>query len=440
MRTTAVILLFLSITSARAQELLSVEEAIAQALQTNYDILLVRNDAEAFDTDVRYADAAFLPRLNGSASKIWNNNSQRSEFVDGRNRKGDVKSNNLNASVNLEWRIFDGFGMFATRERLQELKAFGELNIRAQVVNSVAQIINGYYNIVRQKQQLGAIDTLIAINEERVRLAEKKMSVGLGSKPELLQARVDLNAQRAARLLQETLIAQLREQLNQLTGMPIEKEYDVSDSIPINLDILYDSVSSGIQKHNPGLLASQKTIDIARLALKERKSELFPVLNFNSAYNFGRTNNGSVVNPEFQPIFNLNRGFNYGFSATVPIFNGFNTKRQIRQADIDLRYNQLAYKAQLSKVELDISNSYKNYQYQKQALQLEEENIALAKENVFIALARFRQGVSTYLELREAQLSLEQAYSRLIAARYNTKLAETELYRLKGSLASGVSE
>ena len=65
---------------------------------------------------------------------------------------------------------------------------------------------------------------------------------------------------------------------------------------------------------------------------------------------------------------------------------------------------------------------------------LEEENIQLAKENTMIALERFRQGVSTYLELREAQKSLEDAYNRLIAARYNTKLAETQLMQLRGEL------
>ena len=67
-------------------------------------------------------------------------------------------------------------------------------------------------------------------------------------------------------------------------------------------------------------------------------------------------------------------------------------------------------------------------------LQLEEENILLAKENVFIAVERLRLGISTYLELRETQKSLENAYNRLIAARYNTKVAETELLRLKGGL------
>ena len=416
--------------------MMTIEEIMSVAVKNNYDILLVKNEAEATALDYKYANAAFLPALSGTASKIWNDNSQRSDFVDGRKREGDINSSTINAAVNLDWTLFDGLKMFATRERVEQLKVFGELNIRIQVVNTVADIANKYYDIVRQKQQLKAIDTLISINEERVKLADKKLSVGLGSKPELLQARVDLNAQKAERLLQEKLIAQLREQLNQLAGLPVPTEYDVNDSIPINLDIKYDSIASAIENENPGLLASKKTIDIAQLALKERRAELFPTVQFNTAYNFGRTNNGNVVNPEFQPIFNLNRGFNYGFSAVVPIFNRFNTRRLIRQAGLDVEYNKIAYDTQLSRVQLSINNVYKDYQYEIKALQLEEENITLAKENVFIALERFRQGVSTYLELREAQISLEEAYTRLIAARYNTKVAETELLRLKGSLNS----
>ena len=81
-----------------------------------------------------------------------------------------------------------------------------------------------------------------------------------------------------------------------------------------------------------------------------------------------------------------------------------------------------------------VSNAFKSYEYQKKALILEEENIQLAKENVTIALERFRQGVSTNLELREAQISLQDAYNRLIAARYNTKLAEIDLMRLRGDI------
>lgn len=429
----SLIFLMLSV-QAYSQRVLSIEEAIGTAIKNNYDILLMKNQAQTSVVDYSYAYAAFLPQVNATAGKVWNDNNQKQNFLDGRKRSANVNSGNLTAAVDLDWTLFDGLKMFATRNRYEQLRNLGELNVRNQVVNSVAQVINNYYNIVRQKQQLKAIDTLITINEERVKLADKKISVGLGSKPELLQARVDLNAQRAARLLQETLIAQLREQLNQLAGMPIETEYDVSDSIPINLHLEYNNIANDLEKTNPSLIAGQKTIDIAKLALKERRAELLPILQFNSAYNFGRTSNASVVNPEFQPIFSLNKGFNYGFTATIPILNGMNTRRLIKQAGLDIEYNTLYYKSQRSQVELGVNRSFKDYQYQKKALQLEEENIALAKENVFIALERFRQGVSTYLELREAQISLETAYNRLIAARYNTKLAETELLRLKGSL------
>ena len=429
----SIVLLTVSL-NVYSQRLLTLEEAIGTAVKNNYDILLVKNDAQSAAVDYSYAYAAFLPQVNGTAGKVWNDNNQKQNFLDGRKRSADVNSNNVTATVNLEWTLFDGLKIFATRNRYEQLKDLGEANIKVQVVNSIAAVINNYYNIVRQKQQLRALDTLMTINEERVKLADKKLSVGLGSKPELLQARVDLNAQRAAKLQQETLVSQLREALNQLMALPIETEYDVSDSIPLNLNIQYNSIANDIEKTNPGLIASAKTIDIAKIALKERRAELFPTLQFNSAYNFGRLSNGSVVNPEFQPIFSLNKGFNYGFTASIPILNGFNTRRLIKQAGLDLEYNRLAYTTQKSRIELGINSSYKDYEYQKKALMLEQENISLAKENVFIALERFRQGVSTYLELREAQISLDSAYNRLIAARYNMKVAETELLRLKGTL------
>ena len=235
---------------------------------------------------------------------------------------------------------------------------------------------------------------------------------------------------------QQTLIAQLREQLNQLMGDPVNVYFDVTDSIPINLDLQYGELATSLDASSPALQVACKNIDLARPTVKERKAERWPVISFNSAYNFTRLDNTVVINP-FQPLFSLNRGLNYGLSATVPILNGFNARRQIRQAELDVQYQELFYQNQRSQIDLSLSNAYRNYQYQIKALRLEEENIELARENVTIALERFRQGVSTYLELREAQISLSDSYNRLIAARYNTKVAETDLLRLKGSIIDG---
>ena len=421
-------------TGISAQNLLTPEDAIAAALEKNYDIKLVRNDSASFAVDYQYSYAGFLPRINGTASKTWNVNRQKQELSNGTKRDtSGIQSNNLSASIGMNWTLFDGLKMFATRERLKQFQALGELTVKNQVVNTVADVLVNYYNIVRQKQQLRAIEEQMSINEERVKIADQKIFSGLGSKPELLQAKVDLNAQKASRLEQLTLIGQLRDQLNQLIGLNVGEVYEVLDSIPINSGLSLGEITQNLDQTNPALLLTKKNIDIAGLVLKERRAELWPTLSLNTSYNLSRNVNKAVINT-FTPLFNQNLGFNYGFGLSVPILNGFNTRRLIKQAELDIAYQETFYDNQRSLINVAISNAFKDYVLQKDLLALEEENIQLAKENVVIALARFKQGLFTNLELREAQISLEQGYNRLIAARYNTKLAETELLRQKGEL------
>ena len=417
-----------------AQLFLTPEEAVATALKNNYDIQLLRIDSAAFALDQSYAKAAFLPRLNATTGLIYNNNNQLQRFSDGteRGRKG-IRASNLAGAVQLNWTLFDGFKMFATRDKLNEFVKLGNLNIKNQMVTTVDAVLKSYYNIVYQKQQIRAVEEQMSINEERVKQADKKLSVGLGAKPELLQAKVDLNAQIAARLQEQTRMAKLKEQLNQLMNVALNTMYEVFDSIAINNNILLPDVITAAINTNPQLQVTQKNIDIGFLTLKERKAERFPIVSFNSAYNYSRTDNKAVVNP-FTPLFNRNNGFNYGIGITIPVLNGYNTKRLIQQAQIDIDYLKLSYQNQKSQIDLGITNAFKDYELQKQALVLEEENILLAKENVMISLERYRLGISTYLELRETQKSLEDAYNRLLLSRYNTKLAEIELMRLRGDL------
>jgi len=417
-----------------AQKILTVEEAIATVLKNNYDIELLRNDSASYALDKSYAKAAFMPRINSTSGFVFNNNDQLQKFTDGtkKERKG-IGSNNLVGTVQLNWTLFNGHKMVTTRAKLNEFVKLGDLAIKNQMISSVASLLVNYYNIVHQKQQLKAVEEQMSINEERVKLAEKKLSVGLGAKPELLQAKVDLNAQRSARLKQQTLIAQLKEQLNLIMNIPSTVGYEVYDSIVINNRILLQDLISGLENTSPTLLITKKNIDISQLVLKERQADRYPIVSFNSNYNYSKTDNQAVVNP-FTPLYSRNNGFNYGLGVTIPILNGLNTKRLIQQSQLDIAFLKISYQSQQATINTAIAKAYKEYTMQQQALLLEEDNILLAKENVFISLERYRLGVSTYLELRETQKSLEDAYTRLLAARYNTKLAEIELMRLNGNL------
>ncbi|MBK9570019.1 MAG: TolC family protein [Chitinophagaceae bacterium] len=434
MRNFLLLLVLFITSSSSAQRMLSLEEAIATALKQNYAIQLSKNDSAVAALDYSFRNAAFLPRVNGNLGTNWTNNNQKQKFADGTERKlNDIRSNNYSAAVQLNWVLFDGLKMFATRDKAQEFIKLGGLGIKNQVINTIAAVITNYYAIVRQKQQLKAIQEQLSLSRERVKLAQYKLDIGVGAKPDVLQSKVDLNAQNALQLNLETQTAQLKEQLNQVMNVEANTRYEVSDTIPINMRVALADIQQNIEKNNPLLLIAEKNIDIARFTLKERKAERFPILSLNSSYNYSRNNNKATVNP-FQPLYSRNFGRNIGFTVSIPVLNNLNTKRLIKQAEIDIQYQQLVYDNQKSIVSLSIINAYKDYELQKRALALEEENILLAKENVDIVFQVYKLNSTTLIQLKEAQKSLQDAYTRLIDARYNTKLAETELLRLKGDL------
>jgi len=419
--------------SSYAQRILTVEEAVASALQKNYDIILSRNDSTIAAIDYSYRNALFIPRVNANMGTLWNNNSQKQTLADGTKRdQSGLRSNNINSQVALNWTLFDGLKMFVLRDKAEQLLEFGELEIKNQIVNTVAAVINNYYNIVRQKQQLRSIEEQMSIDSERVRLAQYRLDVGVGIKPDLLQSKIDLNAQKAAQLQQQALIEQLKEQLNQAMAAPQFTMYDVVDTITINTGISLGEVMNAAEK-NPSMLMAKKNIDIAALTLKQTKADLYPTISFNSAYNFSRTTNQVVIN-NFSTLFNQVRGLNYGFTATVPILNNFNTRRLIKQAKWDVGYQNIVYENQKSITDLSVINAFQNYEQQKKALALEEENILLARENLDIVFQTYKLGAATLLQLKLAQNSLADAENRLIEARYNAKFSETELMRLSGAL------
>lgn len=422
-------------TSACSQHILTLEEAIATALQNNYDIQIAKNDSLVAAIDYSYRNAAFLPTVNAVAGRTFNNNNQRQTLADGSERKSKgVRSNNLQASVGLDWVLFDGFKMFATRDKAGALLEAGTYAAREQVVNTIAQVITIYYNIARQQQQVRATNVQIRLNDDRARLAQYKLEIGSGAKPDVLQSKVDLNAQKALKMQQETLIAQLKQQLVQAMNSSIkEHEFAVPDTIPLNSAITLGDIQQSLEKTNPALLRARSGIDIAKYTLKETKAGMWPTLSFGTAYNYSRTINKRVLN-NFSTLFNQVNGYNYGFTATVPLFNQFRVRRQIRQDELGIRLQELNYDSQRSLIGLEVINAFKDYQQQEKLLHLEEESIRLAEENVNIVFETYKLGAATLVQLREAQLSLAQAYDRLIAARYNLKVAETELLRLKGDI------
>lgn len=420
--------------SVAAQDSLTVEQAVAYSLQNSYDILLARNDSLVAAVDYGFRNAFFYPTLNTTGNLLYNNNNQRQTLADGSERiRSGIRSTNFANAVSLNLVVFDGFRMFIQRSGLDIALRQGSFAIKAAVVNTVAAVINTYYDVVRQKQQLRNVEEQIVLAQDRLRLAQYRFDIGVGIKPDVLQAQIDLNNSKSAKVNQEILIAQRRQTLNQLMNAVPSAEYKVSDTIPVRTDLVLGNLLNNLAETSPDLLTARVNIQAAELAVRLAKADRYPVVSLLGAYNFSRTTNSAVVNP-FSPLFNLNRGFNYGFSVSLPILNNFTFRRQVRQAELGVSFQETQLKNQELLVNTGLQTAFVGYQGQQQSVAILDSNIALARESLFIERERYRVGLTTFIELRTAEQNVATTVTNLINARYNLKLAETELLRLKGDL------
>ena len=418
-------LLVLSPTNLCAQETLTVEQAIELALKNNYDIQIVKNDAEIAARNNTIGNAGMLPRIDATFADNYTLINLNQKFTNGTEiNRNDVTGNNISAGVALNWTLFDGLKMFATKGKLKRLAEIGELQFKDEIQTSVANVMNAYYDVVRAQQQVKAIEEAIKISNERAKLADMKFQVGSASKVDLLQAKVDLNEQKSNLLTQRKTIEQRKGDLNTLLAQNIETDFSVTDSIPFTDPNLSADLDKNFQ-----LQTAMKNIEVAKFEKKEAFSQFLPNLNGNLGYNYNRSNSTAGFS-----LFNQTYGLNAGFSVNIPLFNGLNTIRQNKIASIQILSSQFNLEKTRFQIKLSNYKALKDFTNAKEQLSLEEQNILLADENQKIALERFRLAQSTAIELREAQISFVNAQTRLVSARYAAKVAETEMLRLQGSL------
>ncbi len=408
-----------------AQEILTVEQAVEIALKNNYDILLAKNEAEIASRNNTVGNAGMLPGVNAAVSDNYTLNNLNQRFTNGTEiNRNNVTGNNLSAGIALNWTLFDGLKMFATKSKLKRLEEIGQLQFKDELQTAIANVMNAYYDVVRAQQQQRAIEEAIRISNERANLADTKFKVGASGKSDLLQAKVDLNEQKSNLLAQKKIIEQRKADLNNLLARNADTEFLTSDSIPIA-----QTNPTADLENNFQIKAATKSVEAAKFEKKEAFSGYLPNLTGIVGYNYNRVNNSAGFF-----LSNQNYGLNAGFSLNIPLFNGLNTLRQNKIASIAILSSQFNLEKVRFQTKLSYYKALKDYTSAIEQLKLEEENISLADENQKIALERFRLAQSTSIELREAQVSYVNALTRLVNARYAAKVAETEMLKLKGEL------
>ena len=414
-----------------AQEVLTIKDAVAIALENNFEIKIASNNLNIDKVNMSEGNAGMLPTITGSV--VDNNRVQNSSqtLQTGQvNSLKNAKNNSLNYGVSLDWTIFDGLRMFARYDQLKELQKLGETRLKQTILLKIAEVNATYFDLVQQQQQLIAIDSTLLISSQRLQLAENRFKIGKASKLEVLNAQVDLNTDKVTLLRQKELYANTKIKLNQILARDVKKEFTVLNDIKVDNSLVLPQLIELAKQQNPQLQTQIIAKNVSELQLKQVKAARYPVVSLNTGYNFQNTESSLGFTRESSA-----RGFNYGFSATLNIFDGFAQNRNEKIAKVELENTKLAIEQQSQVLESQLSTFYQTYLTNLELINLEQNNEAIAKQNLAITIDKLKIGTITTIEFRAAQLNYVNARVRNSNAQYQAKLSEIALKELAGNIS-----
>ena len=411
---------------------MTAEEAVKTAIENNYGVIISKNEIEIGSINNSWANTSAIPIVSATASKQVGVNNLQQHLSNGTiTTKNGNKTQNLNAGVAVNWRIFDGLKMFATKKRLEELERSGEYSFRKNLNEIVFNVISSYYNIVTLNEQKKATLEQISLYNDRYNLAQRRLEIGTGAKYEVLQAEVDLNEQRSNLLSLQNSIAIAKSSLQSLLGKNPDTSFSIVDTITVMPLPLYVDVQNKINQQNPDVLLANSQLYILNQEKKEINAARLPSVELNGYYNFARNSNGAGFN-----LLNQTYGPSGSVGISIPIFSGIVVKKQLQISDIQIRDQQITIEQTRNNLETQLKNAYINYNNALKAIELERNNLVLARENIMIATERYKRLNITSVELRQIQISYNDARNRLYNDLYQAKIAEATVGLLSGDIAN----
>lgn len=414
------------------QTIYDLSSCIQTGLENNYSIIVARNREVITENNFTRGNAGFMPTIDFSSrySGTVNTTEQRLASGDVNTSRG-IHNTAATGSFSMGWSIFRGFSVQNTYKKLGELRDIGELSTQLAIENLVARIIAEYNYLIQQKRLYNNLQFAVDLSRERLRIDEASYLLGRASKLQLLQSRVYFNAD-SSRLARQSQVLRASEiRLNELMSVDnLGQRFVVADTVlTIDPALEFDNLLAETLNQNTSLQIASRNQTVSQYDYRIISSRAYPYVTLSSGYS-GTLNMYETGNMSSQ----LTTGASYGLTVGINLFDGYNKQKDRKNALIELENRDMQYLQVEQELRADLLTIYSAYTNNLRLLQLEEQNLETAKENLVIAFERYLLGNLPGLDLREVQKSLLDAEERLLSVQYSTKTAEISLMQISGRI------
>ncbi|WP_417871078.1 TolC family protein [Winogradskyella sp.] len=415
----------------QAQNVLTKEEAVSKALENNYGVQIAKNDVAVAENNTSILNSGYLPTVTGSAGATYNLDNTEAEFSN-----GDVtvlngaESSRYNASVNLNYTLFDGLGRRYNYKRLKEQYQLTELQARETIENTIIQMFSVYYNVAQLSDNLNTLEETLTVTKDRLVRAEYQFEYGQNTKLEVLNAEVDINNDSINIINTKQQLKNAKRDLKLVLGETFTEDYDVETEVDFTLQFQKDSLFQQAKRRNVALLQTEKNIAISKLDINSGQSAYLPTIGLTGSYGWNKNNNNAA---SFLTT-STNTGLSGGINLSWNLFDGGATINRVRNAKINLETQQLQKENILLSIERDFNNAWDDYMNKLDIYNIQDKNIVTAQNNFDRTQEKFKIGQVNSIEFRQAQINLLNAELSRSQAKYDAKLAELTLLQISGEL------
>jgi outer membrane protein TolC len=427
---------------------LSLDQAVALGLRQSDELGLASAQTDVADAQYASARASALPQLrfNGAYTHVWE--SARGSAV------GAVfnQPNTYTANTNLSQTLFQGGRLISGMRAAKDTRQAAREDEREQRATLTVNVQRAYLQALFTTRIVELQEGNLALANNRLAQVEQLERAGQAARYDVLRARVE-------RANLEPLVIQARND-RELALLDLKRLVNVGIDRPIALtsQIDQDAVAAVLASNEDttsvpdraAIRSAELNLAARRLGVSVARADYFPTLSvfFQQGYQafppigFGfPTTRGQLTAdacPVGSPAGRLcqNGGFfsdrQMGLNISFPVFDGFRVRSNVDLASAQARVAELQLQVQRESVALDVARARAELRRARASYAARQQNSAEAQEAFNLASLRFTRGLSTQLEVSDAQLALLTARSTEARATYDLFLASADVARALG--------
>ncbi len=413
--------------------LLTLDRAVELALRNNESLLSSRLEEDRARARVREAYSEALPKLDFSSTitRNW----ALPEFNFGGQTFKVGTDNVINFGLDLSQTIYRG-GQVGVGLRIaryfQQISTSNADRVRGNIVH---QVHDAYYDVLLAEATLevstAAYDRAVVQHVAVQRYYE----AGTVSDYDVLRARVEVTNARPPVTQARNRLAIAKADLKRLIGLPLQARIRCTGGLDVDASGLSEDIETAVEQ----ALANRSDMKAARLQTTMNDAAIRLARGENGldvSLSAGYLMQAQVNDPGFKSIgFNdFSRSWNTLINVSIPLFDGRQNSGRVMQAQADYELSRYVERQLGKQIEVDVTEAVLDMMEASERVRAGEEAVELASRGLSIAQVQFEGGVSTQLELIDAQFVLKQAETDHVTAKYDYATAAANLRNVLGMM------